>query len=100
MNLRADIQRAMARQHLSFTGCARRLEITPKYLSDILSGRLPVSAFVAVRLERVLGLDADAIMHGQVAEELERVRAELRAEDGDVATRGVDTWRRVEVPLR
>lgn len=81
MSLYLSIQRAMMRHHLSFTGCAKRLEITPKYLSDILNGRLPVSAYVAVRLERVLGLDADEIMHDQVNAELERARAELKPDE-------------------
>lgn len=63
------------------TGCtqkeiATRLNISQQYLSDIVRGRRAVSAFVAVRLETVLGIDALKVMTDQTFDELRKARQE------------------------
>ena len=37
---------------------ARRLDVTPKHVSELLSGKAPLSATVALGLERVTGIPA------------------------------------------
>jgi hypothetical protein len=67
------------RHSLTQADLARRLGISPQYVSDILRSRRSVSPFVAVRLERVLGLDALQLLQEQAAEELAHARKGLRA---------------------
>lgn len=61
-------------RHMTQADTAQRLGISPQYLSDVLRGRRKVSPRLALRIERVLGLDAGAILHGQVTEELKALR--------------------------
>jgi addiction module HigA family antidote len=79
MTIAQRIRAEAARHALTQAALAARLGISAQYVSDILSGRRSVSPFVAVRLERVLGMDAAAILQEQASEELEHARKELRA---------------------
>lgn len=58
---------------------AAQLEISESYLSDICTGRRTISAYVALRLERVLGIDATKLLCEQIIDELRHAREELRA---------------------
>lgn len=57
---------------------AQAMEISEQYLSDLANGRRTVSAFVAVRLESVLGIDAHKAMVDQTLQELRQARVEYR----------------------
>lgn len=45
-------------QGINAAELARRLDVTPKYVSELLSGKAPLSATVALGLERVTGIPA------------------------------------------
>lgn len=75
---------ARIRHAIKLTRCtqkevAAQLEISESYLSDICTGRRSISAYVAIRLERILGIDATKLLHEQVIDELQKARDELRA---------------------
>lgn len=70
----AHIRAAIDKRQATQKDIAAQLHISEQYLSDILSGRRGVSAFVAVRLERVLGISADKLMIDQVMAELRKAR--------------------------
>lgn len=57
---------------------AAAMEISEQYLSDIATGRRSVSAYVAVRLEAVLGIDSHKIMVDQALYELRCAREEFK----------------------
>lgn len=72
------IREAKAKRGMSDAELARRLNISDAYLRRILDGELSVSAYVAVRLERVLGIGAVVLMYGQVNEELAEARKQYK----------------------
>ena len=45
-------------QDINAAELARRLDVTPKHVSELLSGKAPLSATVALGLERVTGIPA------------------------------------------
>ena len=45
-------------QGINAAELARRLDVTPKHVSELLSGKAPLSATVALGLERVTGIPA------------------------------------------
>lgn len=78
-----SITSARVRVAIKSTRCTQKevaaaLEISETYLSDICTGRRSISAYVALQLERVLGLDATKLLHEQVIDELRVAREELR----------------------
>lgn len=78
------IAAARIRHAIKSTRCTQKevaaaLEISETYLSDICTGRRSISTYVAVRLERVLGLDATKLLCEQVIDELRHAREQLRA---------------------
>lgn len=70
------IRKAITIQRATQKDIAQRLGISESCLSDICTGRRSVSAFVAVRLEAVLKLDAHKILIDQTLEELRNARKE------------------------
>lgn len=72
----ARIRNAIAGHGMTQKDAAARLTISESYLSDICNGRRLVSAYVAVRLERVLGIDAQKMIIDQALDELRIARAE------------------------
>lgn len=76
----SKIRIAIKTRQLTQKSAAGQLGISEQYLSDIVKGRRSVSAFVAVRLESVLGLDAQETMCAQVREELKKAYAEYRSD--------------------
>ena len=79
MTISQQIRAEVEKQNLTQKELATRLGISTAYTNDILRGRRAVSAFVAIRLESVLGMDAGRILHDQVNEDLAQARKELRA---------------------
>jgi plasmid maintenance system antidote protein VapI len=73
------IQHALKGRRLDTATVAERMGISDKYLADILSGRLGITAYVALALERVLGLDPHLLMIVQASEELLKARKEREA---------------------
>lgn len=55
---------------------AQQLGISQQYLSKILSGTMTVTTYVAIGLERVLGLNAEDLLVAQAKEELKRARGQ------------------------
>lgn len=53
---------------------AQRLGISEQYLSDILLGKRGISVYVAIGLERVLGLDARELLIAQVDDDLAKAK--------------------------
>lgn len=76
MTIPVRIRAAIAKRQWTQKETAHRLNISEQYLSDILSSRRGLSAFVAVRLERVLGFDAGELLYIQTSDELEKARKE------------------------
>lgn len=72
------IREAKAQRGLSDAELARRLNISGRYLHQILDGEVSVSPWVAVRLETVLGLNALALMGGQLREEIAEARQDYK----------------------
>jgi len=78
MTIAQRIRLEAIRHNMTQVELATRLGISAQYVSDILRSRRSVSAFVAVRLERVLGLDAHRLLEEQSIDELKYAREELR----------------------
>jgi plasmid maintenance system antidote protein VapI len=75
MNIVAPrIRAAITRSGKTQKEIAAELTISETYLSDICNGRRAVSAFVAVRLEAVLGIDAHKLVIDQSLGELREAR--------------------------
>lgn len=53
---------------------AQRLGISQQYLSDILAGKHGISVYVAIGLERVLGLNARELLIAQVDDDLAKAK--------------------------
>lgn len=79
MTIAQQIRNEAEAANLTQTQLADKLGISPQYVSDIVRGRRGVSAFVAVRLERVLGIKAAYVLCEQALEELAKARLELGA---------------------
>lgn len=72
------IRSAIEQRQMTQKATAMRLGISETYLSDILNGKRAVSAYVAVRLERVLGLDASTLYYRQAMSELQEARRNFK----------------------
>lgn len=72
----ARVRQAIVLSRQTQKEVAESMGISEQYLSDICNGRRAVSAFVAVRLESVLGVDAHKVLIDQVLEELKQAREE------------------------
>ena len=66
-------------QGINAAELARRLDVTPKHVSELLSGKAPLSATVALGLERVTGIPARIWNRFEAGyrEDLARARAKL-----------------------
>lgn len=53
---------------------AQRLGISETYLSDILMRKRAISVYVAMQLERVLGLDARELLIAQIDDDLAKAK--------------------------
>jgi plasmid maintenance system antidote protein VapI len=78
MTAHETVRAAITREQTTQKDIAQRLGISEQYLSDICTGRRAISAFVAVRLQRVLGLEASRLYYQQAMEELEKARREYK----------------------
>lgn len=75
------IRSAIERKGLTQKGAAAVLCISQTYLNEICTGRRAVSAYVAVRLQRHFGMNAQLLMTQQAIAELTDAWCELaRAE--------------------
>jgi plasmid maintenance system antidote protein VapI len=68
------VRSAIRASGLSQKEVAARLTISEQYLSDICNSRRAVSAFVAVRLQAVLGVDGRKLMLDQALVDWERAK--------------------------
>lgn len=73
------IREAIMQKGLSQKQAAAKLCISQSYLSDIVLGRRSVSAYVAVRLELLFGIDAMRLMALQTRDELTQAWKEYQA---------------------
>nr|WP_293992291.1 HigA family addiction module antitoxin [Sphingomonas sp.] len=60
---------------LSVTDAAAKLRVTRQAMSNLLRGRVGLSAEMAIRFEQAFGLSADTLMRMQAAHDLAQVRA-------------------------
>jgi plasmid maintenance system antidote protein VapI len=72
-NLRAHLGKA----GLTHAEAARRIGISPKHLSQMLNGVVPIRVDIAVMLEQETGLDGRALLHLQTDEQYEAARHTL-----------------------
>jgi antitoxin HigA-1 len=61
------------------SGFAADLGILPSQLSELLHEKRHISASIAIRLEQLLGIDAEFWMRVQAAYDLHRERKKIRA---------------------
>lgn len=73
------IKRAIGHKVGTQKEAAAQLCISESYLSDIINGRRSVSAFVAVRLQRQFGMNAQMLLFQQATAELAAAWAEYGA---------------------
>ncbi len=64
---------------LSVTEAARLLHVSRQALSTLLNGRADVSPEMAIRFEKVFGVDAETLLRMQLAWDLRQVRARADA---------------------
>lgn len=76
------IRLAIAKKDITQKQAAELLEISEQYLSDLVRGRRSVSSFVAVRLQRRLGMNAEMLLLQQIRAELDVAWQEYNAADG------------------
>ena len=50
-----ELRRLLAERGISLRNIARQVECSPGYLSNVASGRKPLTPSLAIRLDRVLG---------------------------------------------
>ena len=70
---------------LSVTEAARLLHVTRQALSTLLNGRADLSPEMAIRFEKVFGIDAETMLGMQLAWDVRQVRA--RADEIEVEPR-------------
>lgn len=71
------VRMAITRSGMTDEEAAARLRISDKYLRDICTGRVAVSAYVAVRLQRCFGMNAQLLLMQQVMAALSTAWKEL-----------------------
>ena len=54
---------------------AEKLKVKPSYLNEVINGKRPVKADLAILLEKVLGISADYWMRFQSQYELDKARS-------------------------
>lgn len=74
MTVAETIKAAMKVRMLRQIDLSWQLGISQTYLSDILTGRRAISVYVAIGLERVLGLDAREILIAQIDDDLTKAK--------------------------
>lgn len=67
------IEERLAAQGLSQTELARRCGCSPKLISEIIAGKVPVEPGTALQLERALGMDASILLGIESRYRLRRV---------------------------
>lgn len=77
------ISLAIAKKGITQKQAATQLEISEQYMSDLVRGRRSVSAYVAVRLQRHLGLNAEMLLLQQIRAELQIAWEEYKGEVGE-----------------
>ncbi len=72
----------VAAHRLSVTEAARLLHVTRQALSTLLNGNADLSPVMAVRFEKVFGIDAETMLNMQLTWDIHQVRA--RADEIEV----------------
>lgn len=80
MTWQDQIKAAIKQRGWTQAETAQRIGITPSYLSDILRGRRPLSARVAVRMAMILDVGAWELLESQMSEQLAIERAVMPRE--------------------
>ncbi len=73
---------AIARKGMNQKQAAAALQISETYLSDLVTGKRSVSAYVAVRLQVELGMNAQILLFQQATAELQTAWEEYQEDNG------------------
>ena len=101
-----ELRRLLAERGVSLRNIARQVECSPGYLSNVASGRKPLTPSLAVRLDRVLGTGDQLIAYALRPEpkyssgpDIDLIRRGLddTLSEGAMAQAALDDWERMVI---
>ena len=101
-----ELRRLLAERGISLRNIARQVECSPGYLSNVASGRKPLTPSLAVRLDRVLGTGDQLIAYALRPEQeyssrpdIDLIRRGLddTLSEGAMAQAALDDWERMVI---
>ena len=101
-----ELRRLLAERGISLRNIARQVECSPGYLSNVASGRKPLTPSLAVRLDRVLGTGDQLIAYALCPEQeyssgpdIDLIRRGLddTLSEGAMAQAALDDWERMVI---
>ena len=101
-----ELRRLLAERDISLRNIARQVECSPGYLSNVASGRKPLTPSLAVRLDRVLGTGDQLIAYALRPEpeyssgpDIDLIRRGLddTLSEGAMAQAALDDWERMVI---
>jgi transcriptional regulator with XRE-family HTH domain len=101
-----ELRRLLAERGISLRNIARQVECSPGYLSNVASGRKPLTPSLAVRLDRVLGTSDQLIAYALRPEQeyssgpdIDLIRRGLddTLSEGAMAQAALDDWERMVI---
>ena len=101
-----ELRRLLAERGISLRNIARQAECSPGYLSNVASGRKPLTPSLAVRLDRVLGTEDQLIAYALRPEpeyssgpDIDLIRRGLddTLSEGAMAQAALDDWERMVI---
>ena len=101
-----ELRRLLAERGVSLRNIARQVECSPGYLSNVASGRKPLTPSLAVRLDRVLGTGDQLIAYALRPEQeyssrpdIDLIRRGLddTLSEGAMAQAALDDWERMVI---
>ena len=101
-----ELRRLSAERGISLRNIARQAECSPGYLSNVASGRKPLTPSLAVRLDRVLGTEDQLIAYALRPEpeyssgpdiDLIRRGVDDTLSEGAMAQAALDDWERMVI---
>jgi transcriptional regulator with XRE-family HTH domain len=101
-----ELRRLLAERSISLRNIARQVECSPGYLSNVASGRKPLTPSLAVRLDRVLGTGDQLIAYALCPEQeyssgpdIDLIRRGLddTLSEGAMAQAALDDWERMVI---
>jgi transcriptional regulator with XRE-family HTH domain len=99
-----ELHRLLAEHGISLRNIARQVECSPGYLSNVASGRKPLTPSLAMRLDRALGTEDQLIAYALHPErehssgpdiDLIRQRLDDTLSEGTMAQAALDDWERI-----